>query len=244
MGVTALTPISGQRLNPARPDPPTATIGRGSPRAGNVGPVLLTEPYRELFTAVATCAAGLTGLLFVAISVGPREGVAGRPAVIQQVRAASALVSFTSALAVSLFGLIPNGNAGYAALVSGVFGILFTAASVRSIVTSRDVSFDQAWGQAGLIVLLFAAFGGEFACGIGLLTNNTGVFGPGFLSYTLVALLLLGIARAWELVGNRDTGVLASLAVLTGRDHRPVELAGSGDHDDRDAGTADGPARE
>jgi hypothetical protein len=195
---------------------------------GNVGPVLLTESYRELFTAVATCAAGLTGLLFVAISVGPREGVAGRPAVIQQVRAASALVAFTSALAVSLFGLVPHGNAGYASLVSGVFGILFTAASVRSIVTSPDVSFDQALRQSGLIVLLFAAFGGELACGIGLLSNNTSVFGPGFLSYTLVALLLLGIARAWELVGNRDTGVLASLAVLTGRDHHPVDHADSG----------------
>ena len=41
---------------------------------GNVGPVLLTESYRELFTALATCAAGLTGLLFVAISVSPRNG--------------------------------------------------------------------------------------------------------------------------------------------------------------------------
>ena len=109
-------------------------------------------------------------------------------------------------------------------------GILFTAASVRSIVTSPDVSAEQAWRQTGLVVLLFAAFGGELACGIGLTSNNTSVFGPGLLSNTLVALLLLGIARAWELVGNRDTGVLASLAVLAGRD-RPSETAGSGDHD-------------
>jgi hypothetical protein len=242
--VTALTLVSRAAPTRPAPDPLTTRIGRGSPRPGNVVPVLLTEPYRELFTAVATCAAGLTGLLFVAISVGPREGVAGRPAVIQQIRAASALLSFTSALAVSLFGLVPKGNAGYAALVSGVFGVLFTAAGVRSIVTSPDVSFDQALRQSGLIVLLFAAFGGEFGCGIGLLSNNTGVFGPGFLSYTLVALLLLGIARAWELVGNRDTGVLASLAVLTGRDHHPVEPADPGHRNDGDASTADSSARE
>ena len=191
-------------------------------RAGNVGPVLLTESYRELFTAVATCAAGLTGLLFVAISVGPRESTAGQPAVIQQIRAASALLAFTNALAVSLFGLVPGNNAGYASLSVGIIGILFTAASVRSILSSPDVSVDQALRQAGLIVLLLAAFGGELGCGIGLIWNHTAVFGPGFLSYALVALLLLGIARAWELVGNRDTGVFASIAVLTGLDHRPA----------------------
>ena len=181
---------------------------------------MLTESYREIFIAVATCAAGLTGLLFVAISVGPRDGVPDRPPVIQQIRAASALLAFTNALAVSLFGLVPGNNAGYAALVVGVVGILFTAASIRSIVTSPDVSVEQAWRQAGLIVLLFADFGAELACGIGLVVKNTAVFGPGLLSNTLVALLLLGITRAWELVGNRDTGVLASLAVLAGRDNQ------------------------
>jgi hypothetical protein len=188
---------------------------------------VLTASYREVFTIVATCAAGLTGLLFVAISVAPRQ----RAAVIQQIRAASALVAFTNSLVVSLFGLVPGNTASKAAIAAGAAGILFTAASVRSIVTSRDVSAQQAWRQTGLIVLLFAAFGSEFACGIGLSSNNTSVFGPGLLSNTLAALLLLGIARAWELVGNRDTGVLASLAVLAGRDHRPTEPVGPGDQD-------------
>jgi hypothetical protein len=31
-------------------------------------------------------------------------------------------------------------------------------------------------------------------------------------------LLLVGVARAWELVGDRDTRILASIAVLTGHD--------------------------
>ena len=191
---------------------------------------MLTEPYRDLFTAVATCAAALIGLLFVAISVGPREGAAAQPTVIQQIRVASALLAFTNVLAVCLYGLVPGNDPGYAATVVGAAGILFIAASVRSIITSPDVSSGQAWRQAGLIALLFAAFGAEIACGIGLTSNDTAVFGPGLLSNTLVALLLLGITRAWELVGNRDTGVLASLAVLAGRD-RPSETAGSGDHD-------------
>ena len=80
---------------------------------------MLTESYTDVFIAIATCAAGLTGLLFVAISVRPRASAAGRPAVIQQIRAASALLAFTNALAVSLFGVVPGNNAGYAALVVG-----------------------------------------------------------------------------------------------------------------------------
>lgn len=196
--------------------------------AGNVGPVL-TETYRELLTAVATCAAGLIGLLFVAISVAPREGRTVRPTVIQEIRAASALVAFISALAVSLYGLVPDGNAGYAAIVSGSIGVLFTAASVRSIVTSPTVSREQALRQAGLITILLAAFGGELASGIGLTSGQTSVFGPEFLGYVLVTLLLIGITRAWELVGNRDTGILSSIAVLTGRDHGAIDHNGSGD---------------
>lgn len=201
--------------------------------------MLLTESIRELFTAVATCAAGLTGLLFVAISVGPREGVPGQPAVIQQVRAASALLAFTSALSVSLFGLVSVNSTGYAAITAGIIGILFIAASVRSIVASPDVSAEQALRQSGLILILLLAFGGEVACGIGLLSKNTGVFGSTYLSYVLIALLLVGIARAWELVGNRDTGVFASIAVLTGLDHHSATRAGSGDSGDDGADPAD-----
>jgi hypothetical protein len=183
--------------------------------------VLLTESYRELFTAVATCTAGLTGLLFVAMSVAPREGKAAQPAVIHHVRAASALVAFTNALAVSLFGLVPGNSAGKAAIAAGAVGILFTAASVRSIVTSRDVSGKQAWRQGGLIALLLAAFGAELGCGIGVTFNQTAVFGPELLGDVLIAMLLIGIARAWELVGDRDTGIVSSLAVLVGRSSVP-----------------------
>jgi hypothetical protein len=79
------------------------------------------------------------------------------------------------------------------------------------------VSRKQAWQQTGLIALLLAAFGAELGCGIGIIANRTAVFGPALLANVLVAMLLIGIARAWELVGDRDTGVLSSLALLAGR---------------------------
>jgi hypothetical protein len=36
------------------------------------------------------------------------------------------------------------------------------------------------------------------------------------LSYVLIGDLLVGISRAWQLVGLRDTGLLTSLRILAG----------------------------
>jgi hypothetical protein len=70
------------------------------------------------------------------MSVAPGRGRTSGPSVIQQVRAAASLLSFTNVLAVSLFSLVPHTNVGYPATALAVVGILFTAARARSIFTS------------------------------------------------------------------------------------------------------------
>jgi hypothetical protein len=46
----------------------------------------------------------------------------------------------------------------------------------------------------------------------------------------LVASLLIGVARSWELVGDRDTGISASIAALTGHErHLGGSVAGPAD---------------
>lgn len=170
--------------------------------------------YRELFAAIAGAAAALTGLLFVAISVSPGRLSSGSR-VISEVRAATALVSFTNVLSVALFGLVPDTNVGYPATVVGVVGLLFTAAAMRSVRIS-STSADQKLRQVGLTVLLVAIFGTQLACGISLLfhPHSSALMQP--LSYATIGALLVGIARAWELVGSRDTGLAASLRILAG----------------------------
>ncbi len=186
-----------------------------------MGPVL-TGTYRDLFAAIAGCAGALTGLLFVAMSVAPpqrRSGPGSGGQVIQQVRAAAALLGFTNALAVALFGLVPGTSVGYPALVLGVIGLLFTAAGARSIFSNRSMLRQHWKRQAGLIALLLGIFGTEFVSGLMLSLNPQHFRSVQTISYALVASLLIGIARAWELVGDRDTGIFASLAVLTGHEH-------------------------
>jgi hypothetical protein len=182
---------------------------------------MLTGPYQDLLPAIADCAAALTGLLFVAMTVARRHSPLDRPVVIEQVRAAACILAFTNALAVSLFGLVPGNNAGYPATVLAVIGIFFTAAGTRSIF-SGPLPWRHVPRQLGLIALLLLTFAFELAGGIVLILNPHSTDAAGLVSNLLVALLIIGIARAWELVGDRDTGIIASIAVLTGHDRKPA----------------------
>jgi hypothetical protein len=174
--------------------------------------------YRDLFTAVAATAGSLTGLLFVALSVGAGRGETAGPPAIQQVRAAAALLAFSNAMAVSLFSIVPGTNPGYPAAVLGVIGISFTAAAIRSIRSSQATQRQQL-RQLELITLLLLIFGTELVSGIILLANPDNNAPVQIIGYALVTSIIVGIARAWEFVGERNTGLLTSIAVLTG--HAP-----------------------
>lgn len=177
---------------------------------------MVTEPYRELLTAVATTSGALTGLLFVALTIGEgRDNYSGRP-VVRQVRAAAALLAFTSALTISLFGLVPGTNIGYPALILGVVGMAFTAAAIRSVIATRAPARELA-GQIGLGVLLLLIFGTEIGAGLALVSDSSRTDAEQIVGYALVSSLIVGVARAWELVGERRTGLFSSIAALVSR---------------------------
>jgi hypothetical protein len=181
--------------------------------------VVVAGDARDLFVAVASAAAALVGLLFVAMSVSPRPAD-GRPrGVIHQVRSAAALLSFTNALGISLFSLVPGNNAGYPAVAFGVVGTLFTLASVRSLLADTAAR-SRLLGQIALIGGLLAVFIIEIVDGLELRANPADHSALDTIGNLMIVSLLLGVARAWEFVGDRDTGIWASIAVLaTGREH-------------------------
>lgn len=179
---------------------------------------MVSATYRDLFAAVAAASGALTGLLFVALSLVPRQGSGSGLSVVQHVRAAAAWLAFTNALAVALFGLVPGTNVGYPALVLGVTGIAFTGAGVRSILASEATPRQQL-RQLGLVALLVFIFGTELIAGIVLLARPDSSTPAQVIGYALVTSLLVGVARSWELVGERDTGLIASIATLAGRPH-------------------------
>jgi hypothetical protein len=176
--------------------------------------------YRDLFVAVAATAGSLTGLLFVALSVGPGRGPVAGPRAIQQVRAAAALLAFSNAMVVSLFSIVPGTNPGYPAAALGVIGILFTAAAIRSIRSSQATARQQL-RQLELITLLLLIFGTELVSGIIILADPRRTVPLQVIGYALVTSIIVGIARAWELVGERNAGLLTSIAVLSGHPSGP-----------------------
>lgn len=176
--------------------------------------VVVLGNFRSLFEVIATSAATLTGLLFVAMSVA-KTRTKSHPPVIREFRAAAALLAFTNPLTVSLFGLVPGTNIGYPATVLGVVGVLFTGAGIRTTFTLPELRH-QRRAQMYLILLLLLNFGFELAYGTRLIEapHRTGSLMA--IGYILVASLLIGIARSWELVGEWDSGLVSSLALLTG----------------------------
>lgn len=173
---------------------------------------MLTGAYRDLFAAIATSAAALTGLLFVVITVAERRTPNSLPDVLQQVRASAALLAFGNALAVSLFSLVPGTHVGYPAVVVGVIGVFFSAAATRSLVVRRSTGHWRGL-HLPLTAWLLVIFTVQLGAGIALLVHPRR--GPlDLISDVLVLSLIIGIARAWELVGGRGTGVIASLTSL------------------------------
>jgi hypothetical protein len=127
---------------------------------------------------------------------------------------------------VSLFGLVPGNNAGYPSMAFGVVGTLFTLASVRSILADATARH-RFLGQVTLIGGLLAVFVIEIADGFELRANPANHSALDTIANLTIVSMLLGVARAWEFVGDRDTGLWSSIAVLaTGREH-PLAVPGS-----------------
>ena len=107
--------------------------------------------------------------------------------------------------------------------------MLFTLGGLRSIL-GDPVARTQVRGQVGLIVLLLAAFGVEIVAGVSSIANPHATAAIDVIGNVLAGSLLIGVARSWELVGDRDYGVTSSLLALAGRErHLGGAVAGPAD---------------
>ena len=197
---------------------------------------MLFDGYRELFVVIATSAATLIGLLFVAVSVSKGRSQA-QPQVIREFRAAAALLAFTNPFTVALYSLVPGTGVGYPAAVVGAIGVVFVAAGIRATV-ALPAPLRQRGPQAFLILGLLVIFGLQIFFGVALVLHPHETGALKAIAYVLVASLLVGIGRSWELVGDWDTGLFSSMARLLGvaaHHEAPAEP------DPETAGTTTGP---
>ena len=190
---------------------------------------MVPENIHDFFVACASVAGALIGLLFVAISVAAdrlaREEAQSQ---VHRIRAGAALAAFIDALAVSLFSLIPGQKIGPTAVAAASSGIVFVAAALLSLIRRHQL-------RRHVLLDLVFLFGLLITFVVQLINGADVLAQPGNSGavYTIASMVvvcfLIGIARAWELIGGPSIGITHEVTALVRSHHR---------------GTHDGPGRE
>ncbi len=166
------------------------------------------SPAHEFFAASAGVAGALIGLLFVAISVAPERVIGPEAPEVHAVRAAATLTAFTNALAVSLFSLIPGlGTGGVASAVS-VLGMLFMLGALGRLVPLARAG-ELRFGEISFLAGLLAVFVIQFVAALKLDAHPHDQGALHTVCILVAVCFLIGIARAWELVGGPRVGAMS-----------------------------------
>ncbi len=180
---------------------------------------MVPESIRDFFVASGSAAGALIGLLFVAISVAAgRVAQAKAGTQLYRVRASAALTAFTNALTVSLFALIPGHKIGPAVTVVAIVGLTFVAAALLSLIRLRQGRWDTV-RHALLLIALAVTFVIQLIEGVDVITQPGDSGAVNTIAVLVIVCFLIGIARAWELIGGPSIGITGEVTALV-RSHQ------------------------
>jgi len=153
---------------------------------------VVPDNFDGYFTAAASAAGALIGLLFVAISMRPEAVLGANPSSRARALASSSFTGLVNGFFVSMAALIPGRNLGVTAVILAVLSL---AATVR---LQRRVG--RAVTKVAVSALATAAFVAQLAVGIGLVVhphNSSLVTG---IAWITIASLAVALMRAWSLL--------------------------------------------
>jgi hypothetical protein len=165
--------------------------------------------YDAYLAAMATAAAALIGLLFVAVSV--RDGTIFGPNAMPggEALAITAFTGLVNSFVVSLLGLIPKTNIGEPAVIMAVIGIVAIVRLQRRLHTGNN--------RIVLAVTLLG-YAAQLGFGVMLLVDPHDSDQLLNLSFIVFVTLIVSLQRAWSLLKGKH------MASAQG-------TAGAGDHD-------------
>ena len=179
---------------------------------------MVPDDLHDLFVASAGVAGALIGLLFVAISVA-HDRLEEDSAQLHRVGAQAALTSFTNALSLSLFALIPGKKLGATAVSVSILGLLFVLGSLLSLWrVHRQGALAASVRDALFLLSLAVVFVIQLRAGIALQSHPTHTGNAETIAITVVVCFLIGITRSWVLIGGPSVG-FTSEAIKLVREH-------------------------
>jgi len=171
--------------------------------------------YDTYLAAMATAAAALIGLLFVAVSV--RDDTIFWPKAMPdgEALAITVFTGLVNSFVVSLLGLIPKTNIGEPAVIMAVIGIVAIIRLQRRLHTGRNLV---------VLAITLLAYAAQLGFGVLLLVDPHDSDQLIQLSFIVFVTLIVSLQRAWSLLKGKHLASTRDTAV-TG-DHDPPPGSG------------------
>jgi len=169
--------------------------------------------FANFFIASASAGAALVGLLFVAVSLAPEQIVTRRAPMERQAVAGSAFTALMNAFFISLFALIPHFNTGSGIVPFSGLCLLTSLIQAWQLLRLRK-GWRSLLRRAFLVLLSVALYGLELVNGFQLIAAPSQVGVVFGLVWCLIGAFVIGLVRAWELLGAQRYGILGWLNPL------------------------------